>query len=520
MSEIHIDHPPLSGAKLVIGTLAVSLATFMNVLDTSIANVSIPTISGNLGVSSDQGTWVITSFAVSNAIALPLTGWLSQRVGQVRLFFTATVLFVIASWLCGIAPTLSFLLLARVLQGAVAGPMIPLSQSLLLGAFPRAKAPLALALWAMTTLTAPVAGPILGGWISDNYTWPWIFYVNIPVGILAVAGTWVIFRDRESATHKLPIDKVGLLLLVIWVGTLQVMLDKGKDLDWFNSPVIIALAVTSAIAFVYFVAWELTDRHPVVDLSLLKLRSFSTGAIALSVAYGLYFANIVLLPLWLQTDVGYRATDAGLVMAPAGLVAVVLTPLTGKFVGRIDPRLIATISFLAFAACFFWRANYTSDVDPKSLMIPTLIQGIGLATLFVPLLGITLSGLPTSRIAAASGLSNFLRILCGGIGTSIFQTAWDRRSILHHAQLNEVTTNYNPVFQQFTSQVQRIGVNPEQAYGVFNRVMDQQAALLGVDDLFYISGILFVALIGLIWIAKRPAQSGGGDASAAASGAH
>ncbi|GLQ52025.1 DHA2 family efflux MFS transporter permease subunit [Dyella flava] len=520
MSDKHIDHPPMQGAKLAIGTVAVSLATFMNVLDTSIANVSIPTISGNLGVSSDQGTWVITSFAVSNAIALPLTGWLSQRLGQVRLFVSSTVLFVIASWLCGLAPNLPFLLFSRVLQGAVAGPMIPLSQSLLLAAFPKNKAPLALALWSMTTLTAPVAGPILGGWISDNYTWPWIFYVNIPVGILAILGTWAIFRDRESATHKLPIDKVGLFLLVVWVGALQIMLDKGKDLDWFNSPVIIALATTSALAFVYFVAWELTDRHPIVDLSLFKLRSFSAGAAALSVAYGLYFANIVLLPLWLQTNVGYRATDAGLVLAPAGLVAVALTPFTGKLVGRFDPRLIATVSLLAFAACFFWRANYTSDVDPWSLTMPTLVQGVGLATLFVPLLGIILSGLPASRIAAASGLSNFLRILCGGIGTSIFQTAWDHRSILHHAQLNEVTTNYNPVFQQFTTQVQHVGTNQQQAYGIFNYVLDQQAAQLGVDDLFYISAILFLVLIGLLWIAKRPGHGGGDDASAAASGAH
>jgi MFS transporter, DHA2 family, multidrug resistance protein len=520
MSEKHIDHPPLQGAKLAIGTIAVSLATFMNVLDTSIANVSIPTISGNLGVSSDQGTWVITSFAVSNAIALPLTGWLSQRVGQVRLFLTSTMLFVIASWLCGVAPSLPFLLLARVLQGAVAGPMIPLSQSLLLAAFPRHKAPTALALWSMTTLTAPVAGPILGGWISDNYTWPWIFYVNVPVGILAVIGTWFVFRDRESVTHKLPIDKLGLFLLVVWVGALQIMLDKGKDLDWFNSPVIIALAVTSVIAFVYFVAWELTDRHPIVDLSLFKRRSFSAATISLSVGYGLYFANIVLLPLWLQTFVGYRATDAGLVLAPAGVVAVVLTPFTGKLLGRIDPRIIATVSLLAFAACFFWRANYTSDVDTPSLIWPTLIQGIGLATFFVPLLGIAFSGLPASRIAAASGLSNFLRILFGGIGTSIFQTAWDHRSILHHAQLNEVTTDYNPVFQQFTQQVQQAGNSRGQAYGIFNHVLDQQAALLGVDDLFYLSGILFVLLVALLWTAKRPGRDSGDDGAAAASGAH
>jgi MFS transporter, DHA2 family, multidrug resistance protein len=522
MSDNHIVHPPLQGAKLAIGAIAVSLAMFMNVLDTSIANVSIPTISGNLGVSSDQGTWVITSFAVSNAIALPLTGWLSRRVGEVRLFLAATALFVLASWMCGFAPNLPFLLLSRVLQGAVAGPMIPLSQSLLLGAFPRNKAPLALALWSMTALVAPAVGPILGGWISDNYTWPWIFYVNVPVGMLAIAGTWLIFRDRESATQKLPIDTLGLVLLVIWVGALQIMLDKGKDLDWFNSPVIVALAVTSAIAFIYFVAWELTDRHPIVDLSLFKLRNFTAGTIALSVSYGLYFANIVLLPLWLQTNIGYRATDAGLVLAPAGLVAVALTPFTGKLVGKIDPRVIATVSLLAFAACFFWRANYTSDVDTWSLTMPTLIQGLGLATLFVPLLAVLLSGLPPQRIAAASGLSNFLRILCGGIGTSIFQTAWDHRTILHHAQLNEIATDYNPAFRQFTQYVQQAGNSPAQTYGVFNRVLEQQAAQLGVDDLFYLSGILFVVLIVLLWIAK-PQQanaSGSGDASAAASGAH
>jgi MFS transporter, DHA2 family, multidrug resistance protein len=311
-----------------------------------------------------------------------------------------------------------------------------------------------------------------------------------------------------------------LVLLVIWVGALQIMLDKGKDLDWFSSPVIIALGVTAAVAFAYFVAWELTERHPIVDLSLFKLRNFTAAVIALATGYGLYFANIVLLPLWLQTYVGYRATDAGLVLAPAGLVAVVLTPFTGKLVGRIDPRWIATVSLLSFAACFFWRAGYTSDVDPWSLVMPTLVQGIGLATFFVPLLTIGYAGLAPSRIPAASGSFNFLRILCGGIGTSIFQTAWDHRSILHHAHLNEVTTAFNPTFQQFTHQVQAAGNNPEQSYGVFNRVLDQQAALLGVDDLFYLSAILFVALVALIWVARRPGAAGGGDDAATASGAH
>ncbi len=491
----------------------------MNVLDTSIANVAIPTISGDLGVSSDQGTWVITSFAVANAISVPLTGWLTDRIGQVRLFLASIILFVISSWMCGLAPTLPFLLASRVLQGAVAGPMIPLSQALLLSSYPRAKAPMALALWSMTTLIAPVAGPILGGWISDNYSWPWIFYVNIPVGIAAAAVTWMIYRSRESAVRRAPIDGVGLALLVIWVGSLQIMLDKGKDLDWFASTTIVVLALTALIAFAFFVVWELTAEHPVVDLSLFRMRNFSGGTIALSVGYGLYFGNLVLLPLWLQTQIGYTATDAGLVMAPVGFFAILLSPLTGKFLSRTDPRYIATAAFLTFALCFWMRSRYTTGVDEWSLMAPTFVQGIAMAGFFIPLVSITLSGLPGHRIPAASGLSNFVRIMCGGIGTSIFQTAWDHRNNFHHAQLVEQANPYNPTFNQAVTQMGQLGFTRDQAHGLINNMATQQAAQLGVNDLFYISAAIFVLLIALIWITK-PERAGGGDSSAAASAAH
>src|SRR5579871_3506656 len=237
---------PLTGSRLALGAVALSLATFMNVLDTSIANVSIPAIAGDLGVSPDQGTWVITSFGVANAISLPLTGWLTRRFGQVKLFTASVVLFVIASFLCGLAPSLSALIVFRVVQGAVAGPMIPLSQSILLSSYPKSRAGTALAMWAMTTLVAPVVGPLLGGWITDNISWPWIFYINVPVGIVAGLATWAIYRKRETPTARVPIDKVGLGLLVVWVGALQVLLDKGKDLDWFGSPVIVALAIVTA----------------------------------------------------------------------------------------------------------------------------------------------------------------------------------------------------------------------------------------------------------------------------------
>ncbi|WP_175819964.1 DHA2 family efflux MFS transporter permease subunit [Burkholderia sp. BCC0419] len=519
MAQAPASYPPLQGGQLLLGTIAVSLAVFMNVLDTSIANVAIPTISGDLGVSSDQGTWVITSFAVANAISVPLTGWLTDRFGQVRLFLASIILFVISSWMCGLAPSLPFLLASRVLQGAVAGPMIPLSQALLLSSYPRAKAPMALALWAMTTLIAPVAGPILGGWISDNYSWPWIFYVNIPVGIAAAAATWVIYRNRESAVRRAPIDGVGLALLVVWVGSLQIMLDKGKDLDWFASTTIIVLALTAVIAFAFFVIWELTAEHPVVDLSLFRMRNFTGGTVALSIGYGLYFGNLVLLPLWLQTQIGYTATDAGLVMAPVGLFAILLSPLTGKYLPRTDPRFISTASFLTFALCFWMRSRYTTGVDEWSLTLPTLVQGIAMAGFFIPLVSITLSGLPGHRIPAASGLSNFVRIMCGGIGTSIFQTAWDHRNNFHHAQLVEQANPYNPTFNQAVAQMGNLGLTRDQAHGLINNMATQQAAQLGVNDLFYISAAIFVLLIGLIWITK-PERAGGGDAGAAASAAH
>ncbi|KWA71305.1 multidrug resistance protein B [Burkholderia ubonensis] len=519
MAQPPVSHPPLQGGQLLIGTIAVSLAVFMNVLDTSIANVAIPTISGDLGVSADQGTWVITSFAVANAISVPLTGWLTERFGQVRLFLASIILFVISSWMCGLSPTLPFLLVSRVIQGAVAGPMIPLSQALLLASYPRAKAPMALALWAMTTLIAPVAGPILGGWISDNYSWPWIFYVNIPVGIAAAIATWMIYRQRESVVRRAPIDGVGLALLIVWVGSLQIMLDKGKDLDWFASTTIIVLALTAVIAFAFFVVWELTAEHPVVDLSLFRIRNFTGGTVALSIGYGLYFGNLVLLPLWLQTQIGYTATDAGLVMAPVGLFAILLSPLTGKYLPRTDPRYISTASFLIFALCFWMRSRYTTGVDEWSLTLPTLVQGIAMAGFFIPLVSITLSGLPGHRIPAASGLSNFVRIMCGGIGTSIFQTAWDHRNNFHHAQLVEQANAYNPTFNQAVTQMGNLGLTQQQAHGLINNMATQQAAQLGVNDLFYISAAIFVLLIALIWITK-PERAGGGDAGAAASAAH
>ena len=509
--------PPLTGATLALGTVALSLATFMNVLDTSIANVSLPAIAGDLGVSPDQGTWVITSFAVANGISVPLTGWLTRRFGQVKLFTAAVVLFVVASMMCALAPTLSLLILARVFQGAVAGPMIPLSQALLLASYPKNRAGTALAMWSITTLVAPVVGPVLGGWITDNISWPWIFYINVPVGIVAALATWAIYHKRETPTARVPVDAIGLSLLIVWVGAMQVMLDKGKDLDWFNSPTIIALACVAVVGFAIFLIWELTEEHPVVDLSLFRSRNFTVSTIAMLFAYGLFFGNVVLLPLWLQQYMGYTATLAGWVLAPVGFLAIVLSPVVGRYNDRVDPRILVTLSFAIFALVLFMRAHFNTDATIATLMLPTVIQGAGMAAFFIPLVSISLSGMAPERIPAASGLFNFARITAGAVGTSIATTLWDRRATLHHAQLIERLGSGDPATAAALGTLHSGGLSADQSYAMLNRLVDTQAFMLSADDIFYASGILFLLLIFLVWLA-HPVRGAGG--AAAASGAH
>ena len=511
----HAEPGPLKGAELVLGTVALSLATFMNVLDTSIANVSIPAIAGDMGVSPTQGTWVITSFAVANAISVPLTGWLTQRFGPVRLFVGSILLFVLASWLCGLAPNIESLILFRVLQGLVAGPMIPLSQTLLLSSYPRAKAGTAMAMWAITVLVAPVAGPLLGGWITDNMAWSWIFYINIPVGLVAAAVTWSIYRSRDPGPRKVSLDYVGLALLVVWVGALQIMVDKGKELDWFGSTEIVALAIVAAVGFAFFLAWELTEEHPIVDLRLFGRRNFMTGTLALSVAYGLFFGNLVLLPLWLQQYMGYTATWAGLATAPVGILAIVLSPWVGKNVSRIDPRKLATIAFLGFGLVLWMRSRFNVQADFETVLWPTILQGAAMAFFFIPLQAVIFSGLGPERMAAAAGLSNFVRITAGAIGTSIFTTVWENRAVLHHAELAESIHRGNDAATAALAGLGAAGYDDAQALAAINRLIDQQAYTMAVGDLFLLSSFLFVALVVLVWLAKPV-----GAASVDAGGAH
>ena len=506
---------PLTGAKFAIGTFAVALATFMNVLDSSIANVAIPTLSGNLGVSVDEGTWVITLFAAANAVSIPLTGWLTQRVGQVKLFVWAILLFVASSAACGLAPNLLVLLAARVVQGAVAGPLVPLSQALLLASFPKEKSSSALSLWAMTATVGPIAGPALGGWITDSYSWSWIFYINVPVGLFAAGAIWAVYRDRETPARKLPIDKVGLLALIVWVAALQIMLDKGKDLDWFASPVIVILTVVAVIGFVFFLIWELTEAKPVVDLRLFAGRNFLGGTVAISVAYAIFFANLVVLPQWIQGFLGYRAVDAGLVTAPLGIFSVMLAPVMGKVMPRSDMRVLATLAFLGFAGVFFMRSQYTTGVDAYTLVLPTLLQGIPAALFFTPLTAIVLSGLPPEKIPSAAGLSNFARIFTGAVGTSLVSTGWNDRTILHHARLVEQSSVNNPNFVAAMADLQTtLHLSADKATALFASTLDAQASMLGLNDIFWLSAVIFVAIVPLIWLTKPGKGMGAGAAGA------
>jgi DHA2 family multidrug resistance protein len=369
--------PPLAGPKLAVIALALAVGTFMQVLDATIANVSLPTIAGNLGVAPDESTWVITAFAVAQGISVPLTGALMVRFGVVRVFVWSVLLFTLASFLCGIAWSLSSLVIFRVIQGAVSGPMMPGSQALLISIFPPHKRSAALGIWSMTTLVGPIMGPLLGGYISDNLHWSWIFLINVPVGLACAAVSWRGLKDRETPTRRLPVDGIGFALLVVWVGSLQIMLDLGKNADWFHSTHIVVLGLLAAVAFVAWLIWELTEANPAVDLTLYKNRNFAIGGLVFCLGYAVFFANILLFPLWLQTQMGYTATLAGLVAAPSGVVAVLLTPLVARLSGKIDTRLIATVAFLAFMSSYYLRSQFTTSASLWVFTFPSLIQGIG-----------------------------------------------------------------------------------------------------------------------------------------------
>lgn len=493
------DHPPLEGSQLVLGTLALSLASFMTILDSSVASVSLSAISGDLAVSPTQGTWVVTSFGVANALAVPLVGWLSQRFGQVRLMVILVLLFVTASWLCGMAPNIETLITMRVIQGLVTGPIIPLAQTLLLSSYPPSKSGTALAASSTTVMMAPVIGPVMGGWIIDNLTWRWIFFINLPIGLVVALIVWVVYRPREVQPKRVRVDFTGLVLLALWVGALQMMINLGKDYDWFDSWEIIGLAVAAIFFFVLFIGWELTDEHPIVDLRLFGNWNYALGTFVLSAGFGLFLGNTVLMPLWLQGHMGYTAVLAGITVAPVGILSILFTPWVGRNVMRYDPRVFITIGLASYCAAFMIRSGFTTQTEIGSIMLASFVQGAATSFFFIPLQTMMYSGLNSGRTPGAVGLANFFRLLTGALSASFCVTLWESRAALHRVRMVEHLPLEMSSLAQAQAVLQGAGFGAEQRDALVSRMIDQQAFTLAATEINYISALLYLSLALITW---------------------
>jgi DHA2 family multidrug resistance protein len=494
--------PPLRGFNLALLTLGLSLGTFIEVLDVTVANVAVPTIAGSLGVSNSQGTWVISSYSVAGAIVVPLTGWLARRIGEVRLFLWSVLLFTLASMLCGLAPSFQALVALRILQGLVSGPMMSLSQTILVRSFPPDKRNLALALWAMTLVIAPILGPVVGGWIIDTWSWPWIFYINLPVGLFSFASCAVLLRGRETPIDKPPVDVVGIVLIVFGIGALQMMLDLGRDRAWFQSPFIVTLAVIAFVCIGFLLIWELTEKHPAIDLTLLRERTFASCVGVASLGMMVFSAVAVIFPLWLQTLMGYSAEQAGLATAPVGLLTLVFSLLIARSMSKLDLRLLSSFGFCVFAGVLFWNSHFTLDMSFGQVIMPRFVQGIGVACFFIPLTTATLSNVPADKLAMASSLSNFLRNLAAALGTAISVTLWDNRATWHHAVLSEAMNHASTATQHYLDVLHAGGVPPGRDKAILNQILDQQSYMLATNEVFYLCGGLCLVLAALIWLAR------------------
>jgi len=495
-----------SGSKLMLLNVAIGLGTFIQILDSSIANVAIPYIAGNLSVSADQGTWVITSFAASNAIVLPLTGWLSDFFGKVKLFVWSVILFSITSFLCALSTSLAMLVVFRVLQGAVAGSLIPLSQSLMVANNPPDKQGAALGFWGTIVIVAPILGPIIGGYLTEEYSWPWIFYINVPIGLFSAFITWTFLKDRESQIKRYPIDWIGLFFLSVGVACLQVMLDKGKDLDWFESNFIIALTTISIISFAFFFAWNRYQEYPIVDFSFFKNRNFAIGTIAVTIGYLIYFGSTVTIPLWLQTEQGYMAFWAGVAVAPIGLVPFLFSTIVGKNLYRFDMRKVVSLSFVLLSLGFFYQANFTTDIDLGTLMFSRFLQGFGILFFFLPLVQLSMAEIPAERYASATGVYHFVRILVGsGFGTSLSIELWTRLEIFHHARLSEFITYFSPETTDFYRIMAEFdpSFTFRKASEVLDMLVEQQAFMLSTNDVSWLGAWLFLGMIPMLYLCKK-----------------
>jgi MFS transporter, DHA2 family, multidrug resistance protein len=501
--------------------LAVTLATFMEVLDTSIANVALPHIAGGLSAGQDESTWVLTSYLVSNAIVLPLSGWLSSIVGRKRFYMGCVALFTVSSFLCGFAPNLPALIIFRILQGIGGGGLQPSEQAILADTFPPAKRGMAFAVYGIAVVMAPAIGPTLGGWITDNYTWRWIFFINIPVGILSLLLTSRLIQDppyfRRRKLSETRIDYIGLSFVALGLGTLQIVLDKGQRDDWFESHFILGLAIVSAFSILFVIWWEWQHNDPIIDLHLFRERTFAVSNLLMFMLGFALLGSTLLLPLFLQTLLGYTAQLSGMALSPGGFAIMVLMPLVGWLLSKYDARylLLFGLSMLSFS--LFHMTNFNLDIDFKTAVWARVIQAVGLAFLFVPINTAAYAYLPREKNNAASGLMNLARNIGGSVGISFVTTLLDRRTQKHVSDLMSHLTSANAQFQamlQATAQNliahgTSSGDAQKQAYGVVQNLVQRQATMLAYIDNFHLLGYVILAMVPMVFLMKKTKSSGG-----------
>ena len=494
----------MRGFKLVLAALAVGVGTLLITLDQFIANVAIPTISGDLGVSENNGTWVMTSYTVANAIVLPLTGWLAGIFGRVRFFALSAILFSIMSLLCGLSASFPMLISFRILQGLVSGALIPLSQALLLMLFPDKKG-FAMGIWGLVVMVGPAVGPVLGGWITGNFSWPWIFFINVPTGILAGIVAYALLRPYESERKKLPFDVIGISLLAVAVGAYQIMLDRGTDDDWFRSHFIVVLASIAAIGLCFFIVWEIFHPHPVVDLSFFKSRNFCLGSLVIGFAVMIALGNLVVGPIWVQAQLGYTPLWAGYSIALFGLSAVFVFPFVGQYLHLLDLRVWVFLGLAFMAIPFFYIAHLNMDPPYFNIAWPRFFQGIGFAAFFVPLTTISLAGIPEEKMASAAGIFSFIRMMFISSGISLSTSYYSLRENFFQSRYVEYVIPSNPQFAPYYEILRtRLGLTGDHANAFVYQMVQNQAFTQTFYELCYISGLLLVAISLLVFVFRSP----------------
>ncbi|MBO9712730.1 MAG: DHA2 family efflux MFS transporter permease subunit [Sphingomonas sp.] len=499
---------PLTGVPLILAGVVLALTNFMVVLDTTIANVSVPHISGSLGISGSQGTWIITSYAVAEAVCVPLTGWLAGRFGTVRTFTFGMIGFGVFSTLCGLSTSLGMLVACRIGQGLCGGPLMPLSQTLLMRIFKPEQRAQAMGVWAMTTVVAPILGPILGGTISDSWSWHWIFFINIPVAALCAFGAMRLLARVETPTEQLRVDRVGLMLMLLWIGALQIMLDLGREHDWFNDGTIVSLAVVAVIGLLVFLAWEGTEAQPIVDLRVFRHRGFTVSVLSLSFAFATFFSSAVIIPQWLQLNMGYTATDAGYATAFTGVAAVIMSPIVAKLSTKVDPRLLVCFGILWLGFTSLLRVHWNSQADFWSLAFPQMLQGFGMPFFFIPLTTLALASVDPREVASAAGVMSFLRTMAGAIGTSVSTTMWDDQSRIARSEI-VARLNTDGTADSLTAQ----GFSLDQVRAIVAQLVDKEASSLATSHVFLLSAFVFVAAAMIIWLTPRPRRAVGPGAA-------